>query len=139
MAPSVDLDDRENEAYNRPAENAPSGDPRDRKPKYDLYKVDYKWVDNQKDKRELRAAYQALKEDGGFPDLMNHTLKRLKVVDPKFKTTEDFNNYTAEEERAANEDVLAFLEQMNESDKKIRGDSGPAKPARSKDIFDEET
>ena len=69
---------------------------------------------------------------------MKHTLKRLKTVDPKFKTTEDFNNYTQEDERAANEDVLAFLEEMNESDKKIRGDDGPAKSARSKDIFEEE-
>jgi len=47
LAPSADLDDQVNEAYNRPAAGASSsGDPRDRKPKYDLYKVDYKWVDN---------------------------------------------------------------------------------------------
>ena len=37
----ADPDDKENEndMYNRPAEN--SGDPRDRKPAFDLYKVDF--------------------------------------------------------------------------------------------------
>ena len=48
--------------------------------------------------------------------------KRLKEVDPNFKTAEDFNNYTPAEERSANDDVLAFLDEMNETDKKIRGE-----------------
>ena len=60
-------------------------------------------------------------EDGAFPDLLKACVKRLKVVDPNFKTKEDFNNYTPAEEAAANEDVLAFLDQMNEADKKLRG------------------
>ena len=40
-----DEDDTNAEAYNRP----PPGmvqDPRDRKPTFDLYKVDYKWIEN---------------------------------------------------------------------------------------------
>lgn len=81
------------EAYNRPP-SFESGDPRDRKSTYDLYKVDYPWVDKQTSKKELKMAYFALKEDGGFPDLMRHTLKKLKSLDPNFKTEEDFNNYT---------------------------------------------
>ena len=48
--------------------------------------------------------------------------KKLKEVDPKFKTTEDFNNYTPAEAQEANDDVLAFLDQMNETDKKLRGE-----------------
>ena len=41
----ADEDDCENtsDLLNRPATGL-SGDPRDRKPSYDLYKVDYKWV-----------------------------------------------------------------------------------------------
>ena len=85
-------------------------DPRDRKPTFDLYKVDYNWVAKETSKRELKGAYNALKEDGGFPDLLMAVTKRLKVVDPKFKTAEDFNNYTAADEREANEDVMAFLD-----------------------------
>ena len=93
-----DPDDDNSNAYNRPPVQE-SGDPRDRKPKYDLYKVDYPWVDKQTSKKELKAAYFALQEDGGFPDLMRYTLKKLKVVDPNFKTAEDFNNYTPQEEQ----------------------------------------
>jgi len=37
--------------------------------KFDLMKVDYQWVDQCEDKRELKLAYEALIEDNGFPDL----------------------------------------------------------------------
>ena len=59
---------------------------------------------------------------------------RLKVVDPSFKTSEDFNNYTPAEEAEANDDVNAFLAEMNQTDKQIRGDKGFAKGGA---IFDE--
>lgn len=61
-----------------------------------------------------------MKEDGGFPDLTDYCLKRLKVLDPKFKTEADFNNYTPAEERAANDDVLDFLNDMNKADSQLR-------------------
>ena len=61
--------------------------------------------------------------------------KKLKEIDPSFKLPEDFNNYTPEEERAAQDDVMAFLDEMNEADKKIKGDTGPN--SRSKAIFDD--
>lgn len=62
--------------------------------------------------------------------------KRLKEVDPNFKTAEDFNNYTPAEERSANDDVLAFLDEMNETDKKIRGEDQAS--TRSKAIFEDD-
>jgi hypothetical protein len=65
--------------------------------KFDIFKVDYPWVEKTTDKREMRLAYEAMKEDGGFPDLTHACLKRLKEIDPKFKTTADFNNYTSED------------------------------------------
>ena len=111
-------------------------DPRDRKPVYDLYKVDYAWVEKQTSKKELKLAYKALDDDKGYPDLQAAVKKKLKQLDPSFKTAEDFNNYTPAEERAANDDVLAFLDEMNEADKKIRGDE--AGPKRSKAIFDDD-
>ena len=96
-----DPDDNENsDLLNRPPAEM-TGDPRDRKPKFDIYKVDYAWVAKETSKKELRGAYHALKEDNGFPDLLKAVRDRLKVVDPSFKTTEDFNNYTHEEEREA--------------------------------------
>lgn len=59
-------------------------------------------------------------DDGCFPDLAKHCLNRLKEVDPTFKTTEDFNNYTPEEAAAANDDVNSFLRDMTKMDGKIR-------------------
>lgn len=97
------------------------GDHRDRRPTYDINKVDYKWVDKETNKKELRLAYEALKEDAGFPDLTRYVLKKLKQVNPNYKTSEDFNNYTPEEARQANDDVLDFLDKMNEADNKLRG------------------
>jgi hypothetical protein len=53
-------------------------------------KVDYQWVDMMNDKRELRLAYEALVEDRGFPDLIKYCCDKLKKVDKKFKSPEDF-------------------------------------------------
>ena len=119
---------------------AQAGKPQTR-PKFDIYKVDYEWTDKNTNKKELRLAYEALKEDGGFPDLMKHVLKRLKQVDPKFKTIDDYNNATPEEIQAANEDVLNFLDEMDQTDKVLRGPNavdqkaGAKKSKLSEDIF----
>ena len=71
--------------------------------------------------------------------MLNAVEKKLKQVDPTFKTAADFNNYTAEEEAAANDDVNAFLEQMAQTDKQIRGTGadGPSGGKNSKAIFEE--
>lgn len=45
---------------------------------------------------------------------------KLRLVDPSFKTAEDFNNYTSEYAKEVNNDVLAFLRQANETDQKLR-------------------
>jgi hypothetical protein len=42
-------------------------------------------VKNQTNKKELMKAYEALKEDGGFPDLTKTVEKRLMELDPAFK------------------------------------------------------
>ena len=135
--PDVDEDDQypSNPMMNRPAEA--SGDPRDKRPTFDLYKVDYPWIAKETSKRELKGAYKALTEDGGFPDLLKAVVKRLKVVDPNFRTAEDFNNYTPADEAEANQDVLAFLDQMNEADKKLRGDDVQTNKKNKSAIFDE--
>ncbi len=45
-------------------------DPRDKKIDYDLQRVDFEWVGKTEDKKELGKAIEALREDGGFPDLL---------------------------------------------------------------------
>jgi len=41
----------------------------------------------------MRLAYECMKDEGGFPGLSNYCLKKLKQLDPKFKTGDDFNKY----------------------------------------------
>jgi hypothetical protein len=71
-----------------------------------------------------------MKADGGFPDLTNYCLKKLKKLDRNYKTEEDFNNCTPEEARAANDDVLSFLSDMKKADLKLKQEE------RSDQIFD---
>ena len=97
---------------------------------FDIYKCDYPWVDKCDDKREMRLAYECMKADGGFPDLTNYCLKKLKNLDRNYKTEEDFNNCTPEEARAANDDVLSFLSDMKKADLKLKQEE------RSDQIFD---
>jgi hypothetical protein len=60
-------------------------EPIDNPHKYDLNRVDYEWVDKTSDKKELIKAYEALKEDNGFPDLLKAVENKLKELDPSFK------------------------------------------------------
>ena len=62
---------------------------------------------------------------------------KLKEVDPKFKTREDFNKYTPADEAEANADVLGFLDEMNEADKKLKGEDSREFKHGKKAIFDE--
>lgn len=97
--------------------------------KFDIYKVDYRWIELQNDKRELRLAYEAVKADGGFPDLLLAVREKLRVVDPSFKTSEDFNNYTREYADEVNNDVLNFLRQAKQNDEKLRDGMAQKHPA----------
>jgi hypothetical protein len=62
-----------------------SGDPREVKSsnKYNIDKIDYEWTQKTTDVKELLKAYEALKEDAGFPDLMRAVGKRIVELDPK--------------------------------------------------------
>lgn len=46
-------------------------------------------------------------------------------MDKSFKTDADFNNATPEEIAAANDDVLDFLNEAAEADRKLRGPDAP--------------
>lgn len=100
-----------NKVFN-PSEQQPSSNETKKGEKFDIYKVDYAWVDKQTNKKEMRLAYEAMLADGGFPDLTQYCLKRLKQLDPKFKTSDDFNKYTHADQVKADADVNDFLRQM---------------------------
>ncbi len=109
-----------NKIFNRDDAQPPSSGKTPKGQKFDIFKVDYPWIEACTDKREMRLAYESLKEDAGFPDLTATCLKKLKQLDPKFKTESDFNNYTPKEADEANADVLAFLSTMEKNDRKLR-------------------
>jgi hypothetical protein len=97
--------------------------------------VDYNWINAQTNKRELRLAYDAIKTDGGFPDLLKCIRDRLRVVDPKFKTTEDFNTGISNEyAKEVNSDVLVFLKQARENDEKLRDGVAPMNMSGNRNI-----
>ena len=103
--------------------------------KFDIYKVDYNWINTQTNKRELRLAFDSIKTDGGFPDLLKCIRDRLRVVDPKFKTTEDFNTgISTEYAKEVNSDVLAFLKQAKENDEKLRDGVAPLNSTGTKNM-----
>jgi hypothetical protein len=59
-------------------------EPRDSKPKFDLNKIDFEWVAQTNNIKELKAAYRALIEDqGGFVDLERTLKEKIESLDPK--------------------------------------------------------
>jgi hypothetical protein len=56
-----------------------------------LNKIDYEWVDNCNDTKELRKAIKLLQEDGGyFKELQNYINEKLKKIDSKYRYTYNY-------------------------------------------------
>jgi hypothetical protein len=88
---------------------------------YDIYKVDYDWVDQCLDKKELKLAHAALKADGYFKDLWKHVEKRIKVLEPAYKTEEEKQYVDPVAKTAADDDVMSFFKSAGHQDDKLRG------------------
>ena len=59
-------------------------DPRDCKPKYDIEKVDFEWVEKTNNVKELKLALRALIEDkGGYVQLEKAIQDKIESLDPK--------------------------------------------------------
>lgn len=59
-------------------------DPRDQRPKFDIDKVDFEWVEKTNNVKELKAALRALIEDqGGFYKLEEALKEKIEKLDPK--------------------------------------------------------
>ena len=85
---------------------------------FDIGQVDFEWVQNTINKRELRCAYNALKTDDRYPDLLDVIIKKLKKIDPLFKIPNPVkNNYSkaVNKQKANSNKVKAFLYYMNKS------------------------
>jgi hypothetical protein len=102
-------------------------DDREKKIDYDLQKVDFDWVEKTEDRKELGKAIEALREDGGFPDLLRACEHRLAVLDPAFKRKLDsMKPVSYEAKREIDNEINSFFEDMNKVDRRLingRGDN----------------
>ena len=58
-------------------------DPRVRKPDFDILKVDFEWVSQTNNVKELHQALKALKEEGGYEALERAVSEKLAQLDPR--------------------------------------------------------
>lgn len=91
---------------------------------FDLNKVDYEWIEKNSNVKELKAAYDALEQDGYFPDLLKtcgEKILQLKPNDTTFKLRfHGAPKISYAEEKAINEDLGSFLDDMSALDKQLR-------------------
>ena len=78
--------------------------------KFDIYRIDYDWIEKTESKKDLSLAYEALEEDGGFPELLKTLEKKLIKVDPVFaRRVEGRLKLSEEQSRLINDDMDQFL------------------------------
>jgi t-SNARE complex subunit (syntaxin) len=82
----------------------------------------------------LHLAYQALIEDGGYPDLKKAVENKLKELDSVFRRKIDNEKPTFEEQRALSEDISNFVSEMQKTDRKLKSEI----QQDSKSIFGDE-
>jgi len=91
---------------------------------FDLNKIDYQWIEKTSNVKELKAAYDALELDGYFPDLMKACGERiitLKPNDAPFRLRFlGAPKLSAAEEKAVNDDLFSFLDDVNKTDNSLR-------------------
>ena len=99
-------------------------DPRDAVNKiFDINKIDYDWVKNNTNKKELNKAMKALQIDGGFPDLEKAIHNRLCEVDPNYKRLNDAKNVSEQEIRRAKNEIEEFGSQMDKKEARLKAGS----------------
>jgi len=98
-----------------------STDPREQRISYDLSKVDFPWIQQQKSAKELKQALRALQQDGCFPHLEDAVKERLKDLDPAFKRMMEQKPLSPEEQQALDHDIDSFLADIQKTDQQLRG------------------
>lgn len=85
--------------------------------KFDIYKIDYDWIEKTTSKKDLRLAHETLVEDNGYPDLLKTLENRLMEVDPTFKKKMEANvKLDYEQQRVIDKDIFDFIDDINKTD-----------------------
>jgi tetratricopeptide (TPR) repeat protein len=88
---------------------------------FDINKVDYEWVANNSNIKELKRAYAALKEDGYFHELIKATGERICELDPKFaRIFHGAPKMSYEEEKELNGELNDFFADMRAVDNDLK-------------------
>ena len=92
------------------------------------------------DKKELKQAWEAIKEDGGFPHLQKAIEERLGSLDAAFKRMIDSGRISLEEEQTLAEDINAFIQDIHKIDKKLsKAQTGTEESGKNKNIFGQQS
>lgn len=116
--------------------NAGHVEGRPRKYNFDINKIDYDWIAKTSKLSELKLAYNALEEDGYFPDLLRTLGERIVSLDPAFARRIDAGvaQVSAEEAAALNSELNDFFADAAKTDEQLRG-ALPRDDAENSSIF----
>ena len=89
--------------------------------KFNIEKVSFEWVEEWKDRKEIKKAYEAIKAEGGYYDLEQALKKKLAELDPTFKRQIDERPLTSGEKESIADDLAKFLESANYDDESLQG------------------
>ena len=91
------------------------------KEKYNIEKISFEWVEECKDRKEIKKAYEAIKEYGGYYDLEQALKKKLAELDPTFRRQIDERPLTKQEKETIENDLAMFLDSANYDDESLQG------------------
>lgn len=89
--------------------------------KYNIDKISFEWVEECKDRKECKRAYEAIKNYGGFYDLEQALKKKLAELDPTFRRQIDEKPLTKEEKEDIDNDIAKFIDSANYDDESLQG------------------
>jgi len=88
--------------------------------KFDIYRIDYPWIEKATNMHEMKLAHETLVEDGGYPDLLKTLEARMMEVDPSFKRKMEANHkLTSDEQKVINDEMGSFLDDIKKTDHKL--------------------
>ena len=93
---------------------------------FDINKIDYEWIEKTNKLKELKLAYEALEEDGYFPDLLKKLGEKICTLDANFARRIGMGGsaFTREEEAALKSEVDDFFADAAKTDALLRDAAG---------------
>ncbi|CAI2382792.1 unnamed protein product [Moneuplotes crassus] len=91
------------------------------KEKYPIEKVSFEWVEECNDRKEIKKAYEAIKDEGGYYDLEMSLKNKLAKLDPSFRRRINEKPMSKEEKENIANDLDAFLHSANTDDQSLLG------------------